>query len=129
MPMSSPSPLTKSLKVSAETHQRIHDLAVRLETTADGALNHLLGISSVRVPLSDVQRTRWQAYADASGVSLAAWIMLRVEAAMQYGHDPGTMHLVLATVRAIADAEGVTVPRGPVPRPPAPPAGALPEGN
>jgi hypothetical protein len=102
---------SKTIRVSNETHKRLMSLAADINGTADDALSHLLGLSTVRVPVSEVQRERWTAYANAQGVSIAEWVKLRVEAAIQYGTDQGTMHVVLDHVRALASAAGVRVTR------------------
>lgn len=121
--MTSP-PDTKTVRVSRQTHAALHDLANRLSGragTADEAIQYLLGMSAVRVPVTDTQRARWAEYAKASGISLAQWVTLRVEAAIQYGNDPGTMHIVLDHVRALAAHAGIkvrrTAPRNPEPWP------------
>lgn len=104
-------PERKSLKVSTDVHSRVHQLATELGESAQGAIRVLTDPSTVRLPLSTTQHERWTAYAQAAGIPLAAWIEQRVEAAIQYGTDPGTMHLVLDTVRALAREAGVTVRR------------------
>jgi hypothetical protein len=105
----------KSMKVSPEIHQQVHDLAERLETSADGAISHLFNSSTVRLDLTETQHARWQAYADAVGVSLAQWVVLRCEAAMQYGADKGSIGLVLDHVRALTQAAGIEVRRHAIP--------------
>ena len=107
----------RTIQVSEETHGRIHDLAERLDITADEAVRRLFDMSAVPLHLSDCQRQRWQAYADASGVSLAQWIILRVEAAIQYGCDQGSMHIALDHLRALTAHHGVKVTRTQPPRP------------
>lgn len=74
----------KSMKVSPSVHQQVKDLARTLGTSANGVLLHLLNTSSVAVPLEPVQRERWEAAAAACGVSLAQFILLRMEALL-YG--------------------------------------------
>ena len=81
----------KQLRVSLDTHGRIHNLAAKLNGTADDAVRHLLGESTVRVPVTDIQRARWTAQADHVGVTLAQFITLRVEAAIQFGSDPANI--------------------------------------
>ena len=39
----------KSIKVSPDIHRRIHSIAAKLETTADGALAFQLGAGTVRL--------------------------------------------------------------------------------
>lgn len=100
-------PGTKTIRVSLETHKRLMDLAEQLDGSADDALNHLLGVSTVRVPVSDIQRQRWANAAHASGVSLAQWVVLRVEAALQWQSDPTGLRLVYDQVLEIARHVGM----------------------
>lgn len=97
----------RSLKVSTPVHSAVHHLATQLGKSADEAIRLLVDPSTVRLPLSTTQHERWTAYAQASGIPLADWITQRVEAAIQYGSDPGTMHLVLKHVRALAEHAGL----------------------
>lgn len=94
-------PARKSFKVSTDVHSRVHQLATQLGASADEAIRLLVDESTVRLPLSTAQHERWTAYADAAGIPLAEWITHRVEAAIQFGTDQGTMAEVLRTVRAI----------------------------
>lgn len=107
------SPARRSVKLSTPVHSAVHRLATELGKSADAAVQMLLDPSTVRLPLSTTQHERWTSYADAAGVSLAEWITLRVEAAIQYGSDPGTMHLVLDHVRALALHAEIQVRRTP----------------
>lgn len=93
---------TKTIRVSPETHRRIFDLAERLGGTADEALARLLDESTVRIQLSETQRKRWSEAANGIGVSIPEFAMLRVEAALQFGTDPGTMQLIYNDVRRLA---------------------------
>lgn len=106
----------KSLKVSTGVHSAVHRLATELGANADEAIRLLVDPSTVRLPLSTAQHERWTAYADANGIPLAEWITQRVEAAIQFGTDQGTMALVLDHVRALARHAGVEVRRS-TPRP------------
>lgn len=102
--MTTPEPPSdsKTVRVRAETHRRIMALADRLEGSADDALSHLLGESTIRIQVSDSQRHRWSESAHAAGVSLQEFIKLRVEAAIQFGSDPDTLRLIYQEVRRIA---------------------------
>ncbi|HEX5566668.1 MAG TPA: hypothetical protein VFY14_07015 [Streptomyces sp.] len=93
---------TKTVRLSPEMHKAVHDLAARLKGTADDAIRHLTSPDTLRVPVTEIQRERWEAYAEASGVPVADFIKLRVESALEYGCDPGTMHLAMDYLRAIA---------------------------
>ncbi len=100
----------KSLKVSPSVHSRVHQLATELGASAHEAIRVLTDESTVRIPLSTTQHTRWTAYADAAGVPLAEWVTQRVEAAIQYGTDQGTMAEVLKHVRALVRARATAPP-------------------
>jgi predicted transcriptional regulator len=110
-------PEYKTIKVSPEVHRKIHTIANDMNTTADGAIAFLLGVSTVRVPVSDVQRDRWKAAAEAAGVSLAEFVVLRVESAIQYTGDPQAFKTIYDHVFAIAYHQGLTPVRAaPLPR-------------
>lgn len=100
----------RNIKVSPEVHARIYRLAEQLGcASADQAIDRLFGKSAVVLSLTDVQHERWQAYADAAGVPLDQWVVLRCEAAMQYGTDKGSIGMVLDHVRALTQAAGIEV--------------------
>jgi hypothetical protein len=103
-----PSPnSTKTIRVSIETHKRLMDLADRLEGSADDAMNHLLGSSTVRVPVSDIQHKRWSEAAHEAGVGLAEFVKMRVEGALHYGADPAGLQQIYHQVTAIARHVGM----------------------
>jgi hypothetical protein len=87
--------------VSTPVHSRVHQLAAQLGSSADEAIRVLTDESTVRLPLSPEQYERWHAYAAAAGIPLADWITHRIEAAIQYGTDQGTMGEVLKGVRVL----------------------------
>jgi len=94
-------PERKSLKVSPDVHLAVHQLATQLGASAQEAIRLLVDPSTVRLPLSTEQHERWTSYAEASGVPLDQWITYRIEAAIQYGTDQGTMAEVLKGVRTL----------------------------
>lgn len=114
----------KSIKVSPEIHEAVHRLSTAHGVSADETIRSLLNVSTVapRLPLylSEGQLARWSAYAEAAGMSVEDWVVARVEAAIQYGIDPGTMHDVLKYVRALTRHAGISVHRRPLKQPPAP---------
>ena len=99
---------TKTIRVSAETHKTLMDLAERLEGSADDALSHLLGSSTVRVPVSDIQRQRWSEAAAKAGVSVPEFVKMRTEAAIQYGADPAGLQMIYDQVCAVARHVGMS---------------------
>lgn len=98
---------TKTIRVSLETHKTLMDLADRLDGSADDALSHLLGSSTVRVPVSDIQRDRWSKAAHGAGVSLPEFVKMRVEAALQWGGDPGVLGTIYDQVIKICQHTGM----------------------
>jgi hypothetical protein len=120
----------KTIKVSAEVHRRIHNIAAKLNTSADGAIAFLLGDSTVRVPVSDQQRERWKAAAETAGASVEEFVKLRVEAAIQYTGDPAALRTIYDHVFAIAHHAGITPVRpAPLPRQSTPGAPTAPHGS
>jgi hypothetical protein len=82
-------------------------MAAGIKGTADDALRALLGMSTVRVPVTDIQRARWAQAAEEAGVSLEDFVEMRVEAALAFGFDPGTMGLIFQRVNEVAGAVGL----------------------
>jgi uncharacterized protein (UPF0210 family) len=87
-------PSTKTIRVSHQTHTAVHRLADDIKGTAEDALRHLMGQTTIRVPVSDGQRERWSAAAAAAGVSLEEFIVMRVEAAVQFGCDQNVVRQI-----------------------------------
>ena len=79
------------MKVTPDVHKAVLDRAKAEGTSADEAIRDLLGASaaSVRIPLAGIQRKRWEDAARDAGVPLGQFITMRVEAALQWGVDPG----------------------------------------
>jgi hypothetical protein len=71
----------KTVKVSPAAHAALMERARQHNVPAGVALMNMLKDNSVRVPLESVQRERWEAAAAILGVSLAQFILLRVESA------------------------------------------------
>lgn len=97
-------PNTKTIRVSHEAHKQLHDLAAKLNGTADDALRYLLGVSTVRVPVTDVQRERWTEAAQTAGVSLPQYVTMRVEAVLQFGADPAWLGMIYDRVNGLYTA-------------------------
>lgn len=110
--MTSPAstPSVKSLKISPENHRAIHDLAARIDGNANDAISYLLGESTVRVPISSIQRTRWTQAAAREGVGISEFVRMRVEAAIQFGADRTTMVQIWHLARATAVRVGAIPP-------------------
>lgn len=101
---------TKSAKFSAEVHQALMALARDLDETADGALRHLLGLSTIRVEVTDIQRARWTAAAHKVGVSVDEFVRLRIEACIQFGVNPAAVYGIYTGVYALCKEQGLSVP-------------------
>lgn len=107
VPAMTTEPKDKMLRVSAATHRQVHDLAAHLGKSADETLAYLLGVSALRVPLSGVQRERWQEAANRAGQTLADFVTARVEGAIAYGGDPDGLQRVYEHVLALTTAAGL----------------------
>lgn len=107
--MTAPHP-QKTIRVSEEVHRAVHDLAQKIGGSADDALGHLLGESTVRVPLSDAQRRRWTLAAREVGVSVDQFVKLRVESALQFGSDPNVLELIYKDVQHLRALAGRRIP-------------------
>jgi hypothetical protein len=101
---------TKQARLSAETHRRLMGLAAELGGTADDALRHLLGLSTIRVPVTEAQRRRWIGQAQAAGVTVEQFVELRVEAAIQYGTDAAAIQQIWHGVNQLCAAAGLRHP-------------------
>lgn len=102
LPPKSPQPQAKSLKVSEDSHRRVHDIARALNGNADDAVRSLLDPNQVRVRVTEIQRRRWQEAADEAGVSLPEFIMMRVEGALFVKGDMPLLVQMNDTVTALA---------------------------
>jgi hypothetical protein len=79
------------------------------------AVSILMDASTVRVALHPDQRPRWERAAAHAGMPLAAFIVARVEAALQFGHDPVSMRVLQGQLTALAEGLGVPVTPRPGP--------------
>lgn len=96
----------KTLKVSPDIHRRIHSIAAKLETSADGAIAFLLGANTCRIPLTPTEEERWKEAAQAQGLTMPEFAKLRVEAALSLGCDPGLLHHNIERIGRTVDALG-----------------------
>lgn len=110
-------PSTKTIRVSHRTHTEVHRLADELKGTADDALRHLMGSTTIRVPVSDAQRERWSAAATAAGVSVEDFILMRVEAAVQFGCDQNVVRQIHHMVMSLVHHTGAKPVKPPVSSP------------
>jgi hypothetical protein len=97
----------KSSKFTPEAHTRLMALARDLDGTADDALRHLLGMSTIRVEVTDLQRDRWTRAADELGVSVDEFVRLRVEASIRFDLDRETLNQIFYRVDGLFKAVGV----------------------
>lgn len=98
---------TKNLRVTPEVHARLSRLANELNGTLDDAIRFLFDKESVRIRLRAEQEQRWRAAAKANGQSVPEFVITRVEAALQYGADPGALRRIHDMCHALTKAAGV----------------------
>lgn len=98
---------TKQARFSLEAHRALMSLAADLGGTADDALRHLLGLSTIRVAVTDSQRRRWIAQAEALGVPVDEFVRLRIEACLQFGADASAVQGIYERVDALCQAAGL----------------------
>jgi hypothetical protein len=101
---------TKHARFSLEVHAQLMALARDLDGTADDALRHLLGMSTVRVPVSDLQRARWTAAAHAIGLSVDEFVRVRMEAFLAFGGNPATLYGIYTGVYELCRKAGLNPP-------------------
>lgn len=70
-------------------------------SSVDELIASLIGMSTIRVPVSDIQRHRWEIAAQNAGLTIEQFVTMRVEAALTFGTDPGTLRLIYNEVKAI----------------------------
>lgn len=98
---------TKSLRVSTEVHERVMALADERGCSVDMAVRHLTDESTLRIPMMPGQRDRWAKAAAATGMPLPVWAVARVEAALHYGSDRGTIEKLYTDVKRIKQHFGI----------------------
>lgn len=108
--MSIPPDNDRQVRVSSQAHEQLMRLAKQLHGSADVALRHLLGMSTIRVQVTDEQRERWREAARRTGVPVDEFIRLRIEACLQFGTDGAAVQRILNGVDALCRASGL-VPR------------------
>lgn len=99
---------TKSIRVSPEIHERLQRLSVGLNNAnMNATIAWLLSPSMVRINLTPEQLQRWKASAQATGQNVSTFVESRVEAALMYGADPGTLRRVHDMVYSLTRAAGI----------------------
>lgn len=108
---------TKSVRVSPEVHARLQNI---VDTTGCKTLSEAIALlltpQVVRIAVSPEQRERWEEAAKLNGVPLGQFVSTRVEAAIEYGADPGALRRIHDLVHAMARRAGV-IEQHPRPRP------------
>lgn len=97
---------TKTLRVSAETHAQVMAHARRLRATVDETVADLADESTIRLLVSDKQRSRWERAAKERGLRLGDFVRLLVEAGITY--NPRTLDQVFYRVDALVKSAGIT---------------------
>lgn len=91
----------KSLRIPKDLHARLAALQDDLPGVDSmwKTVEFLMSASCVRVAVSLAQRERWQRAADGTGQNLGDFITSRVEGALMYGADRGSMELMYRHIR------------------------------
>lgn len=100
-------PEYKTLRVSKDVHARIAQMADRWDLNLMQTVSLLTAPSMVRLHITDERRARWKAVADGNGMDLAEFIIARVEAAIQYGVDPGVLRRMHDMIHALTRAADI----------------------
>lgn len=107
MPLMTTPDATKQARFTLESHRKLMDLAAELGGTADDALRHLLGLSTVRIPVTEIQHARWKDAAQRTGVTVDEFVRLRVEACLQFGADGAGIQRIVNGVDALCRQAGL----------------------
>lgn len=97
----------KSLRVSTEVHERVMAIADERGWSVDMVIRHLTDESTLRIQMMPGQHVRWEEGAAAAGMPLPVWVVARVEAAMHYGSDRGTIESLYEDVKQIKQHFGI----------------------
>lgn len=99
---------SKSIRVDPEVHKRLQRI---VDTTGckslSDAVAFLLDPTVVHVNVTREQRQKWDAYASENGMRTSEFVIARVEAACQYGVDPGAVRRIHDMVYALTKAAGI----------------------
>lgn len=93
--------------MTPDAHAELMKIAHGIDGTANDAVRHLLGLGSVRIKLTDGQAERWQEAADRVGVTLEQFVILRIEACLQFGTDGAAIQRILNGVDALCRTAGL----------------------
>lgn len=97
-----------NIRVDAEVHKRLQRI---VDTTGckslSDAVAFLLDPTVVHVNVTREQRQKWDAYASENGMRTSEFVIARVEAACQYGVDPGAVRRIHDMVYALTKAAGI----------------------
>jgi predicted transcriptional regulator len=98
---------TKTVRIPPELHARLDKLAVHINGSMADAIAWLFAPDMVRINVSPEQGERWRGAAAANGMPVHEFVTARVEAAIQYGADPGALRRVHDMVHALVRAQGI----------------------
>lgn len=98
---------SKSVRVPPELHARLDRLASHLNGTMADAVAWLMDPNMVRIAVSAERGRRWKEAANANGMTVADFIIARVEAAIEYGADPGALRRIHDMVHALVKAHDI----------------------
>lgn len=99
---------SRNIRVAPDVHERLQNI---VNTTGckslSDAVAFLLDPSVVRVAVPAEQRKRWDAYARENGMTTSSFVIARVEAALQYGADPGALRRIHDMVYSLTAGAGI----------------------
>lgn len=105
---------SKSIRVTPDVHERLQRLSGTLHNASmSDTIAWLLSPGMVRVPLTPEQLKRWTYAAHGNGQKIGDFIIGRVESALMYGSDPGTLRRLHDLVHALCKAQGIIPPATP----------------
>jgi predicted transcriptional regulator len=107
--MSTPSneAATKTVRVPPQLHARLDRLATHLNGSMADAIAWLLSPDMVRINLSPERGRAWRDAAAANGMNVGEFVTARVEAAIQFGADPGVLRRIHDNTAALVKAAGI----------------------
>ena len=98
---------TRHARLRPDTHYELKKITDRIGGTADDAIRHLLGNGSVRLKLTEGQFERWVDAAEQTGLTLEQFVIMRVEACLQFGTDGAAIQRILNGVDALCRSAGL----------------------
>lgn len=100
--------LRPSVQLPEELYERVERLGREgLNGTPADAIAWLMNPGMVRVAVTPGQAQRWKSAANANGQNIGEFVAGRVEAALMYGSDPGTLRRIHDMIYSLVRAQGL----------------------